>query len=334
MNDNLIDLEYICKITPQLEGCVKKRNDLWNARCPLCGDSKKNKFLKRFYIYSNNGHYSVKCHNCQYSSSFQNFLELYAPVVYQNYLLDKFPKSKTLENRFFRPKEVEKPKKPCLGFNYSCLINFNDLKESHPARLYVEKRQIPFQHVLYSPKFCDFVSILGIERYRTAYKNSKEPRLIIPFYREDGLSTVFQARSFSKKEKLRYITIKENDDEKKIFGLSRIDKSKTVYCTEGPIDSMMIPNSIAMSGISISLPLEVVYIYDNEPRNEDVVRTMKKKLVIKKSVVIMPDSVKEKDLNQMIVNGMSRGTLLDIIKNHTYSGESGILRLNAWSKVV
>jgi hypothetical protein len=339
MHNLSVDVDYINKVSVYLTLFHKVRENVWNARCPICGDSKKKLTKKRFYIYLNpeREHYSVKCHNCGYNVPFRVYLKEYHPELYKEYLLEKFPKkSKKIDYSRFSS-EIKKivPQKPvCSGFDYSSLKTFAELPESHPGRKYIENRKIPLNVFYYAPSFIKFLEELNLSKYTIPYQHATEPRIIIPFYRKDGLSTVFQARAFSKKEGLRYITIKEHDSESKIYGLERIDPSKDVYCTEGPIDSLMIPNCIAMSGISTNINnLRPIFIFDNEPRNIDVVKTIKKRIIQKYKVVIFPETVKYKDLNDMVVGGYTQDMLLDMIRKHTYSGHTALLVLSKWRKV-
>jgi len=338
MNDITIDLNFINKISSRLEGFSLVRKNVWNCRCPVCGDSKKNRFKKRFYFFLNDDVYSVKCHNCGYASSFSKFLEIYYPEDYRNYIFEKFPNKSTLsKDRFSHVKDVVPKKVHCNGFDYSFLKRFDELSEIHPARLYVEARNIPMDRVFYAPHFNKVIEELGLDIYKSAYEKADEPRMIIPFYREDGLSTVFQARSFVKDERLRYITIKEDEGESKIYGLERIDKTLPVWCFEGPIDSMMIPNSIAMSGISTKLPKgisEFRFVFDNEPRNADVVKNMRKRLISGYRVVIFPDRIQYKDINDMIVKGgIPSQSIIQMLNDNVYDKEIGLLKLNEWCKI-
>jgi len=342
MSDLSVDVDYINKLSLYLEQFKLVRQDVWNARCPICGDSKKKLTKKRFYIYFNadKGYYSTKCHNCGHGAPFSVFLKENYPDLYRDYIVEKFPRNqkKLSPARFSKDiKKIVKPKPKCHGFDYSPLKRFSELPENHPGRMYMENRKLPLDVFFYCPSFIRFLEEIGDTKYTIPYKHAKEPRIIIPFYREDGLSTVFQARAFSKKEGLRYITIKEQDGESKVYGLDRVDYSKPVYVVEGPFDSHMIPNCIAMSGISTKLPEKLknpIFIYDNEPRNIDVVKTMRKRLLQGYSVVIFPHTIKYNDLNDMVVKGkFSVETLLDIIKDHTYSGPTGLMQLQDWARI-
>ncbi len=337
MSDLSIDVSYIGRLSSRLEQFKKVRRNVWVARCPICGDSKKKKFKKRFYIFFHKGKYTVKCHNCGYTNVFSRFLEAEFPDEYREYMIEKFPQKSSLKkNRFKHIKDIVPKKVICNGFDYSVLKRFDELPTNHPARIYIENRKIPLNMVYYCDTFSKFIDSIGVEHYKLAYGNSKEPRMIIPFYREDGLSTVFQARAFSKKEFLRYITIKEDDSENKIYGLERVDKNKPVWCLEGPLDSLMIPNAIAMSGISTKLPIgvdEFRFVFDNEPRNIDVVKNMRKRLRGGHKVVILSERVKYNDLNDMIVKGeMSSEKVLDLLENNLYTKDIGLMKLNEWKR--
>ena len=337
MDDLSIDVSYIGRMTSRLEQFKKVRRNLWVARCPICGDSKKRPFLKRFFFYFKDTHYSVKCHNCQYALYFSEYLKIEHPDLYKEYLLEKLPNRSSLKkDRFKHIKDIIPKKVICKGFDYSILKNFADLSADHPARIYVENRKIPLDMVYYVDNFSTFIAHIDVQHYSITYSKSKEPRMIIPFYRKDGLSTVFQARAFSKKEFLRYITIKEDEGESKIYGMERVDISIPVWCTEGPIDSLMIPNVIAMSGMSTKVPrdMNLRFIFDNEPRNPDIVKNMRKRMLSGYEVVIFPDRMKYNDLNDMIVKGkMSSEKVLDVLENNLYNRSNGIMKLNEWSKL-
>ena len=94
-------------------------------------------------------------------------------------------------------------------------------------------------------KFCTWVNT-----QKPTFKDVKKdhPRIIIPFIDNEGTWFGFQGRSLATDDKLRYITIMLDESKTKIFGLNRVDYNKTVYITEGPIDSFYIDNAIAMAG--------------------------------------------------------------------------------------
>ena len=97
------------------------------------------------------------------------------------------------------------------------------------------------------------------------------PRVVLPFFDVNMKMFAFQGRAFGKEEP-RYITIKLQENKRRIFGLEKLDISNKVYVVEGPIDSLFLPNCIAVAGADMKLELKnAVYIFDNEPRNKQIV---------------------------------------------------------------
>ena len=160
------------------------------------------------------------------------------------------------------------------------------------------------------------------------------PRLIIPFYDVDEKVFAFQGRAFGK-EQPKYITLKLYENKQKIFGLERINLHKTLYIVEGPIDSLFVDNCIAAAGADIQLPgdsKDVVFVFDNEPRNKEIIKRMYNVIDDSYKLVIWPESIKEKDINEMIVNGKTKQQIQTIISDNTYSGLSALTKLNTYKR--
>ena len=79
-----------------------------------------------------------------------------------------------------------------------------------------------------------------------------EPRIVIPMYDETKNLIGFQGRALDKSPN-KYITIMIQDEAPKAYGIETIDKTSTVYITEGPFDSTFIRNSIAMCRLMLIL---------------------------------------------------------------------------------
>ena len=229
--------------------------------------------------------------------------------------------------------EFEKPK---FKSNQSELIPISDLNTSHPARKYLENRKIPSK---------DFVNLFYIEKYKTWVNTQKETfkitdpdhsRIIIPLI-SDGEWFGFQARALNPKNPLRYITTILNDTHPKIYNLDGVDYNKSVYITEGPIDSLFLDNSIAMVGADIDWGFltsykqtNFIFVYDNEPRNKQIVDRIERVIAGKFPVVIWPKSIKEKDINDMVLAGHDVNS---VVQSNTYSGLEAQLKLTEWKKV-
>ena len=103
-------------------------------------------------------------------------------------------------------------------------------------------------------------------------------------------------------------------------------------------DSLFIDNCLAAGGADLFLnnkiPNEqITYIFDNEPRNKEIVKRMYKVIEQDFNVVIWPEEIQLKDVNDMIKSGLTKLELQDIISKNTYSKLSALTKLNYWKKI-
>jgi hypothetical protein len=161
------------------------------------------------------------------------------------------------------------------------------------------------------------------------------PRMVIPFYDEDGELFAFQGRAFGS-EQPKYITTILNKKIKKIFGLNRANFNKPLHVVEGPIDSLFIQNGIAVAQGDLRIPKyksNSILIPDNEPRNKEICKNIEKYLKQDYKVVLWPKEIESKDINQMVLSGMSTDEIQQIINTNTYSGLEGLAVFSAWKKI-
>ena len=329
-----IDLKFINDLSGRLSQFKKKTDYLFNFRCPHCGDSQKSKTKARAYLYRVKNDMFFKCHNCGQGQNLANFIKFVDPKLYESYLLERYKKSAPATPK---PKFDFKPTKFTNQTPIDDLKSIKDLPEDHPARLYCVNRKIPekyFDKLFLSDKFMTLVN----EVKPNTYKITKDhPRLIIPFYDTTGKVFAFQGRAFGK-EQPKYLTIKLDENKQKVYGLDKVNFQKPIYITEGPIDSLFIDNCLAAGGADLFLknkiPNEnITYIFDNEPRNKEIVKRMYKVIEQDFNVVIWPEDLQLKDVNDMIMSGLTKFELQDIISNNTYSKLSALTKLNYWKKI-
>jgi len=321
---DLVDVKYINVISARLQKFKRVKNDLYNFRCPICGDSQKNKNKARGYLYSVKNNANFKCHNCGASMSLNSFLKQIDVTVHREYCLDKFKDGHTGRNFVTdEPKFVfEKPK-----FAQKILLPL--CSEVEIARTYLSNRRIDPSKFYFAENFDDFVQ--SFEGVDYSYMG-KEPRIIIPLYYDKNLIG-FQGRSLNSKS-IKYITVMLKEGAPKIYGLDNISKDSRVYVTEGPFDSTFIRNSIAMCGADAVLDnwgiSNPVWIYDNEPRNREITNRISKTIDSGDSVVIWPSYINEKDINDMILAGHNVQNLIEL---NTYSGLQAKLKFTTWKKI-
>ena len=329
-----IDLKFINDLSGRLSQFKKKTDYLFNFRCPHCGDSQKSKTKARAYLYRVKNDMFFKCHNCGQGQNLANFIKFVDPKLYESYLLERYKKSAPATPK---PKFDFKPTKFTSQTPIDDLKSIKDLPEDHPARLYCMNRKIPekyFDKLFLSDKFMTLVN----EVKPNTYKITKDhPRLIIPFYDTTGKVFAFQGRAFGK-EQPKYLTIKLDENKQKVYGLDKVNFQQPIYITEGPIDSLFIDNCLAAGGADLFLknkiPNEnITYIFDNEPRNKEIVKRMYKVIEQDFNVVIWPEDLQLKDVNDMIMSGLTKLQLQDIISNNTYSKLSALTKLNYWKKI-
>ena len=327
-----IDSKYLNIIGPQLLQFKKKGDFLWNFRCPYCGDSHKSRTKARGFVYRKKNDLFYKCHNCGIGTTLGKLIEYVDSKIHKDYIMERYRcgvKTNNPEPEFkfdvpiFRKKGVLKS-----------LKSISDLSTEHPARKIVEERLIPSEFLsdLYlCESFYKFTNTLVPNKFPSL--DGDHPRLLIPFRNEKGEVFAYQGRSFGK-EQPKYITIRLDDDTTKIFGLDRIDDTKQVYAVEGPLDSLFLDNCIAVGGADLAkLENDTVIIFDNEPRNREICKQMDSCIGFGKRIVIWPDSMKHKDINDMIMAGYVKEQIQEIIDDNIFSGASAKLRFSEWKKI-
>ncbi len=334
-----IDKKYASILGGRLRNFKQKNDYLWNFSCPVCGDSSTNKLKARGYIYRAKSDLFVKCHNCGYGTNLGNLIKHVDQKLYDEYVLERYKAGATKYNDH---KEVKLPEStPVLLEDnvLSSLKRIDLLEENHPAVKYVSNRKIPkdkWRHLYFASKFKKFTNSVSPKFVEPI--EGEHPRMIIPFFTKESKCFAFQARAYGDEEP-KYYTIKIDEDLEKIYGLERIDLSKKIYVVEGPIDSLFLPNAIAVSGASFDTPTikslltNAVIVMDNEPRNKEIVKQMGKYIEEGYSVCMFPDFVMEKDINEMILHGKTPDEILEMINTNTFSGLEAKLRYGTWRKV-
>ena len=326
-----LDVKYIQLVSPRLSLFTKKKADLFNFRCPYCGDSQKRKNKARGYLFKIKNDFMYKCHNCGVGRTLSNFLKDQDSFLHDQYVMEKFKegttgKGSTVPNPKFNFKE------PKFRKGDVDLEKISDLNTSHPAREYLEQRGIKdLDYFYYCPKFKAWTNQQK-KTFDTLRQDS--PRIIIPFRDKDGKLFGYQGRSLAPSAKMRYITIMLDEDKPKIFGQDRINYDESVYVVEGPFDSTFIQNSVAMAGSDLDLRTcgwsNYIWVYDNEPRNREIVNRISKSVDRGDKVIVWPNNIKEKDINDMHLAGHD---VQKVVESNVYHGLEAQLKLNNWKKI-
>ena len=252
------------------------------------------------------------------------------PELLKEYKLEKFKNSNKPRMPTEKLKRVVSTKPVFKKNVLANLTPIDQLNTSHPAKEYLLNRKLPTQALYFTDQFKEWVN--SVKPNTFVDKSKDEPRIIIPFIDKEGSVFGFQGRSLSN-DGLRYITILLDESKPKIFGLNAIDYGKKIYITEGPFDSLLLKNCVAMAGADISavelLGDDVVYIYDNEPRNKEITNRISKHISEGHQVVIWPSNIEQKDINDMCLAGIS---VQNLVECNVYSGLQATLKFTTWEK--
>jgi predicted RNA-binding Zn-ribbon protein involved in translation (DUF1610 family) len=322
---DLIDSKYIGLLSSRLQKFKRVKADLYNFRCPLCGDSQKNKSKTRGYFYQVKNNTNFKCHNCGASLSFNNFLKELDSTLHKQYIMEKFKEGHTGKNFV-----VEKPKFDFDKPVFKKKLDLPKASEIPIAKEYLERRKVDPEKFYFADKFKQWVNTQK-QTFNTITRD--ESRIIIPMYDKDYNLIGFQGRALGPSPN-KYITVMLSDDAPKIYGLEKVDSSKSIYIVEGPFDSTFIENAVAMCGSDVDIRSfgwrDYIYVFDNEPRNREIVNRISKTIDRGDKVVIWSSNIKEKDINDLVLAGHN---VMDMLKSNTHIGLEAKIKFNNWKKV-
>ena len=183
----------------------------------------------------------------------------------------------------------------------------------------------------YCPNFKEWTN-----KYKKTFDSIKndEARIIIPLRNSDGTLFGYQGRSLDPNAKMRYITIMLDEDQPKIYGLDKINETKPIYIIEGPFDSTFVENSVAMCGSDIDIRTfgwsNYIWVYDNEPRNREIVNRISKTIDRGDNIIIWPKGIEQKDINDMVIAGHD---IMSILTMNIYSNLKAKIKFNYWKKI-
>ena len=335
--------KYIGLISSRLEKFKRKGSNLYNFRCPLCGDSQTHTHKARAYLYEKQGTMLFHCHNCNATMSVPNFIKAIDQNVYNEMQMERLQDKKTPEQIDYEA-FVDKMKKPVFMKSgpLKGLKKVSQLSPDHRVKKLVDARKIPNPYhakLFCCPNFKQFTNNLIPNKFDEESIERDETRLLIPFFDKEKRLHAYQGRALGN-SKVKYITIILDDSVPKVYGLDSVDLDKTTYVFEGPIDSMFVPNSIATAGGDLVSAIgtfndkqNMVIVYDNEPRSKDTIKKLDKAIMQGYSVCIWPDNLEHKDINDMVLAGLTSEFIQFIIKSNTYRDLAAKMALTKWSKI-
>lgn len=350
-----IDRKFLLLNHSRLSLFAEKREDLFNFRCPYCGDSKKNKVKCRAYVYKKDESYFFKCFNCHVSTTFGGFLKYLDISQYKAYCVERF--ASNINSKFGTFVATGNTAKPIVSVAKESLKYVSDmpldtikaLPDDHYAKVYITARMIPeayWDEIYYTDNYKEFVAGFFPGREKEKDNFPTDARIVLLYTTSDGIITYVTGRALGA-EKIRYLTVKANyevpSDKKKVFGFSRLNKDKNVpvYVTEGQFDAMFLPNAVAcgdsnlngMASFLNDLGYEnLVLVFDNTPRNKEIVREIKDAIEDGQNVTLLPYDEQAKDINEMILSGKTTDEVKSLIDENTFQGLTANMKFIEWRK--
>ena len=323
---DIIDSKYIGLVSSRLQKFKRVKANLYNFRCPLCGDSQKHKNKARGYFYQVKTNTNYKCHNCGASLSFNNFLKQIDTTLHKQYVMEKFKEGHAGGRNFV----VDEPKFEFQKPVFKKKLDLPKASDVPIAREYLERRRLNPSKFYFAQKFQEWVNTQK-QTFSNIVKD--ECRIIIPMYDTNSELIGFQGRSLGPNS-VKYITVMLNEEAPKIYGLDQIETKKPIYIVEGPFDSTFVENSVAMCGSDIDIRTfgwsNYIWVFDNEPRNREIVNRISKTIDRGDKVVIWPPNIEQKDVNDMILRGHN---VMNVLESNTYSGLKAKIKFNYWKKI-
>jgi len=357
-------VELFMRLIPKAE---KVDSITYRGRCPICGDSKKDQRKKRFYLLKERGRHpnAVKCHNCGYATSAYHLFQELAPEEIKKRskpwserdledikrLSEGLPLFKHNDafveetpDSYLRKfdDELDKAKTVLVSF----FENFTlPIEQSPEAHSYMQSRLIPKSYIdemrILKPEFHD----MNVFRY--AYLRDYA---FIPFLDlEDSKPYYFHSRKFRNMDtnplpSYFACPYRPSDVDVKFFmNELRVHNDDPIIIAEGTLDSMHLPNSIALNGIhkltedqikkfEYRYGDNIIYALDNEMIDKDSTKKVKQLLKMNKKVFLWKELAKEvpevssiKDFNKLCCTAGSNHIPIATIKRCTRSNVSALL---------
>jgi len=330
---NQIIVQYFNRINSRFRNFKwKTYGKLANFSCPLCGDSSKKTTKARGYLLLNS-HNTLYffCHNCEERLSFSKFLKKIDPHVYDEYIREIYGAKKVKEYVWEEPvfekivsKKIDIP-------------SINELDIKHEAYKYITGRKLPestFHRIFYAEDFKEWVNSIVPNKYPNL--QTGDSRIILPFFNSDGSMMMAQGRSITNSG-MRYITVRFNEETPKVFGLEQWKEEEKTYVVEGPFDSLFFDNALACAGSDLFsfdfLNKEnTTLIYDNEPRNPQIISKMAKAIKKGYQIFFWPEKINMNDINELMMIRKKPKDLEELINKNTKKGLSATLHLNNWKR--
>ena len=339
-----IESKYIRLISSRLRNFKQKKDYLWNFSCPICGDSTKNLSKARGYVFQKGTNLFFNCHNCGVGTNLGNLIKQVDPSLHKEYVLERYKSGESGFSNFKSPTfDIPAPRfdKVAKEKHFEHAEWVSKLPSGHFCLVYCTNRRflsIMVDTLLFTPNYKEFCDALVPNHGKEI---TADARLVIPFYDKYNTLIGVSGRALENSDyKLRYVTLRTNESQDKlIYGMDKVNTNELVKIVEGPLDSMFLTNCVGSGDSALIQTAKLidaenkVLIFDNEPRNKEIVKLMDDAIKLGYNVVIWPDTMEQKDINEMVMAGFSPDEIERIISSNTFTGLRAQMKFISWKKV-
>ena len=339
-----IESKYIRLISSRLRNFKQKKDYLWNFSCPICGDSTKNLSKARGYVFQKGTNLFFNCHNCGVGTNLGNLIKQVDPSLHKEYVLERYKSGESGFSNFKSPTfDIPAPRfdKVAKEKHFEHAEWVSKLPSGHFCLVYCTNRRflsIMVDTLLFTPNYKEFCDALVPNHGKEI---TADARLVIPFYDKYNTLIGVSGRALENSDyKLRYVTLRTNESQDKlIYGVDKVNTNELVKIVEGPLDSMFLTNCVGSGDSALIQTAKLldaenkVLIFDNEPRNKEIVKLMSDAIKLGYNVVIWPDTMEQKDINEMVMAGFSPDEIERIISSNTFTGLKAQMRFVSWKKI-
>lgn len=333
-----LEKKYAQLIGARLDRFHTKSNEpyLANFRCPLCGDSKKNKFKSRGFFYQREGSIYFTCHNCGAGMHLGTLIKQLNSSLYDEMVLEKMlEKEASMYDELVVKRSIKKIASKPFSLKDFPGTPLRDLTDSHTSWRLIKSRKIDEKKArnwFHTENFCASVNELLPKKFSKKAIEKNIPRLVIPYYYKGNLIGLI-GRSYVSGDDRKYMTISLDKSIPCVYGLDMVDWNKDVLVLEGPIDASFLDNAIAASGSDISgtviklrncIPeareANFVIVHDNERKSPEAKKHLRSSVDSGNLVCFWPPWIQEKDINDMVLSGMTPERIHSLILESSKNG--------------
>lgn len=294
IDEDILEKHVRMVLNSYFGGDVFETSEFYNIKCNVCGDSDKDVYKKRGFLLKTSDPWVYYCHNCNESTTVVKWMKEHFPVNYKNLMTDIIRYNKSHNPNFEDNYNFKRKTSGSERDEKEDVKPFRPLTEFEDCVEYCESRKIPrevYEKWYYSPS--------GI------YNG----RIIVCFYRDGKKKPYyFQARAFNNKNGVKYLS--RFGDHNSIYNYFNVDPDKPVIILEGPIDSIFVENSIAVTGLKLKdeklkkFPKRYFILDNDKSGYKEAVKLLQKRCWVfnwKKFLKDHPCDGSVKDVNDFIL---------------------------------